>query len=971
MIAFFNFYSVNTLSGRRRIKWFSQFLQLSLLLPLLLWAEPNFTIAKRAEKLFYEKLYGDAIPLYSQLFSLTQDKELKKQWALRLAACHLEAGQPQTTLDLLSSLSISSYRNQTLFLMSLAYRQLDQFPQALYLLQQCAAPKEACNNNLNDLIVRKLSWLSDRKWKNIKSIWPHLRLFNQGALVQSNRLNYCCILPNYERAANLIALEQGYHFMQMGDFANAQRVLSSISWQSTDPLPHELAQLQLAKIFLTKHDYPETLKILTLLAPHLPQEHPLNIERVYLKGWTLLAQQQESQAILCFEELLPQALSSNANWSVKVLNSLIASYLRQAIKENDRDQLNHLFLKSDHLLHELIKRDSSEASYLLLSDFYLIKAKSLSDPHSYVQAQQLLNQSELFSSPEGLRIAWLKRAAAAPSYQERSQLYEQLITQSGLPSSFYARAWFLKGLNDLEEGLRNSKQASEQNTEPFEQAVHAFRQAIQLETHSTLAHKYLAIAYIHLSNTSSIRLAWQTLDQLIANNTLLSQFEYPEEMYCLAAWTALRLNDKEILNKSRLLLQQKQAKTPFWQERYLKLEGFICMQLEEWQQADLIFDRLLQERSYLSSHGEAWFWRAYCASQQHQEVSKREFFQQAYTQDPQSPYAPLAYFYFYSYRDYMQEKRKAIKHLQAMPLLFPNHPLLISAYYLIGLHHKRDYLSAEGQVIRRKDLTTAIDAFQLAESTFDSLFGKNSIPASDLSYFTHIRYQSQLERAQANLAIAQSSTGGKRQIYLEYAEEVFKQLTQDFNHLQSLAKKVLVQPHTPYPKIWAEAELQLAKTYEEKNDQQKADKTLNLSLEHYQNAQITQGYGLMRAWYAKGKLAQQQANPGIALHCFLEAEKATKELSVLSPSEKLDLWIQQSICYKELNKFKQSMRTLSRVINADVISPLRIKAMFLRAEIYELQGQPELAVKQLEATAQKGGEWAQKAKQKLERIYGY
>ena len=45
--------------------------------------------------------------------------------------------------------------------------------------------------------------------------------------------------------------------------------------------------------------------------------------------------------------------------------------------------------------------------------------------------------------------------------------------------------------------------------------------------------------------------------------------------------------------------------------------------------------------------------------------------------------------------------------------------------------------------------------------------------------------------------------------------------------------------------------------------------------------------------------------------------------------------------------------------------------MFLRAEIYELQGRHELSLKQLETTARKGGEWAQKAQQKLEQVYGY
>jgi hypothetical protein len=39
--------------------------------------------------------------------------------------------------------------------------------------------------------------------------------------------------------------------------------------------------------------------------------------------------------------------------------------------------------------------------------------------------------------------------------------------------------------------------------------------------------------------------------------------------------------------------------------------------------------------------------------------------------------------------------------------------------------------------------------------------------------------------------------------------------------------------------------------------------------------------------------------------------------------------------------------------------------MYLRAEIYALQGRHDLAKKQWEATAKKGGEWALKAKENL------
>ena len=65
------------------------------------------------------------------------------------------------------------------------------------------------------------------------------------------------------------------------------------------------------------------------------------------------------------------------------------------------------------------------------------------------------------------------------------------------------------------------------------------------------------------------------------------------------------------------------------------------------------------------------------------------------------------------------------------------------------------------------------------------------------------------------------------------------------------------------------------------------------------------------------------------------------------------------------------MLLLSQIINEDAASNLRIKAMYLRAEIYELEERHDLAIKQLEATSIKGGDWALKAKTKLEETYGF
>ena len=72
-----------------------------------------------------------------------------------------------------------------------------------------------------------------------------------------------------------------------------------------------------------------------------------------------------------------------------------------------------------------------------------------------------------------------------------------------------------------------------------------------------------------------------------------------------------------------------------------------------------------------------------------------------------------------------------------------------------------------------------------------------------------------------------------------------------------------------------------------------------------------------------------------------------------------------------VGELDEAMILLSKVINDDTISSLRLKAMFIRAEIYEQQGRQELAIKQLEATSKKGGEWALKAKEKLVCDYGF
>ncbi len=120
----------------------------------------------------------------------------------------------------------------------------------------------------------------------------------------------------------------------------------------------------------------------------------------------------------------------------------------------------------------------------------------------------------------------------------------------------------------------------------------------------------------------------------------------------------------------------------------------------------------------------------------------------------------------------------------------------------------------------------------------------------------------------------------------------------------------------------------------------------------------------------KGIIAISRKEYAYALECLQQAEDASKG-KVLSTDQRLDLLIQQSQCFKEMNQPEKAILILSKVVNDDAVSSLRVKAMFLRAEIYEKQNRYELARKQLEATSKMGGEWALKAKEKMEKDYGY
>ncbi len=237
---------------------------------------------------------------------------------------------------------------------------------------------------------------------------------------------------------------------------------------------------------------------------------------------------------------------------------------------------------------------------------------------------------------------------------------------------------------------------------------------------------------------------------------------------------------------------------------------------------------------------EAWFKAALSAEHQKREEDKIKTYRRyVYEQYPNSPFAAEAYFTTYSYQDYVQGDRKAMHHLQGMLGRFPKSPYTLNALYLLGIDYLRDRKTPEGRWVRKKSLTSAIDHFNKVESLFSELYSKNQIPSATLTYYTYLRDRSILERALANLTIADESTGAKRQIYLDYAVDVFQKIIQNPDNQVN-------------NNIIEEAQYGLAQAYLKAKKEKFAEAVLDGMLAQYNAMNVHKGYYLSRVWYEKG-----------------------------------------------------------------------------------------------------------------------
>lgn len=737
----------------------------------------------------------------------------------------------------------------------------------------------------------------------------------------------------------------------------------------------ERVSIYLARLDIAEGSMDHAKQRLAAFGQSVKSGHPLLFEAAYLRGQIAYLSGEYSAAVEAFGEALPARNKERAPWHGRALYHQAWSHLRLAdASPNDfAGQKNH-FDRAEQIFKQLLAeapkdQELREKATLALARTLFKRGVLVGDDNASAAIDSLLASADL-SSERGWGQALLMRGEVANSYAKRREIYQQLTEGQIEDQSLLAEGWYRQGLNEFEEAQRLDE-LGELTTSRYRQASEAFTAAAKLFAYNDASRAgdsmyYQAHATFLLGGDEHAYAAFTLLQNLVHDRRdHLLAMDDPAKAYYLLGMVAHTLGDKHaaVAEQSMMHIIASHASSAYADDA-LAFLGAYYFEQEKYSKAKQMYLKLTTDYARSSRAGEALFWAAECASWLgDDEEAVRDLRSRVFVDYPTCCCAAEAYFRCYTFAEYLNSSDGALQHLHRMPNLFTNSPFIVNAYYLIGLDYKRDKKDVHGKILRRKDLSAAIDAFDRAAKAFDTCLVGELISEEQRPGLTTIRYRSMLEGAMSNIAIADGSSGAKRQIYLEYARDLLEGLLDDFDGANTIL------PPDAMAAIRDEAEYGLAQAYIRSKDDRSAEALLTGMLERFAAKKINRGYYLSRVWHDLGLIAARRNDHELAVQFFIHANEAGN--GVLTAEQRLGLWISQADSYRALKELDAAMTVLSKVINDSAVSGLRVKAMYLRAEIYEEQDRHELAVKQLEATANKGGEWAQQAEERLEKEYGY
>lgn len=736
-------------------------------------------------------------------------------------------------------------------------------------------------------------------------------------------------LDHYEHAL----FEVGHSFYRSGHLEKARFYFEMLQQPGIKKgKPAVLGTIYLAKINLKEKKTKTAEYLLSKTSKELLPKDPLQYEIAYLRGKSSFEAKEYAQAAEFFELSFPSPPVSG-EWCHDALFQSGWCYLKLGDDPLKGKRAKELFFsKAEVIFRRLLKTKEHERTCLALARLYLLRSVHFEEA-MYLQAVDdlLLQEMPLFSQ-EGQLQAILLRAEGKQSYSQKEALYLLATSESYSQAPSYSEAWYYRGLNYFQEGcLKNSAL--------IEKAVVSFEKAFSLiekidRKKAALLLKWEAHAQFYKNASSE---ALKACEKLL-NDFPISMKEKEEILY-LRGLVASHLGDEESFAVAKISLSLVFSQFPegSFADASLYVLGSLYYAREAYGDAMQCFLQLAEHYPASQWAAEGLFWAAECAEKKGQPFFSLR--RQVFEKYPTSAHADEAYFRLFPLSAYSEGDKEALAHLHDFSLHFSQSPLSIAATYLLGIH-------AASPLETKRWLEKGLESFE-------EMANKGNSIAHPLVYF---RYASLLELAKCYLSQETNEEKGK-------GFQMLERIIKDFECEEHVFTSKL-RDKTSYPSLYEESEFVLANAYLDVQNIEKAQEIFSKMLNHFSCAGVRESYFLSLVWQKQGDLALLCKDFETALRCFKMAEECGKNL--VSIDLKLSFWISQSECYREQKAFDSAMRMLSQVINEDAISPLRVKAMLLRAEIYELQGRHELAIKQLKATAKKGGEWAQKAKEKLD-----
>lgn len=779
--------------------------------------------------------------------------------------------------------------------------------------------------------AKALDWLYERVLPFAAKDPKKLHPLEKEALYEAGHAYYC--LNNIEAAAGLLraylmsddkealahyekgCTELGLSYFSLKQWAKAERVFQMLlkNGKETD---QALAALYLARLAL--EDKKPDLAEERLAICRFSRNDPLYSSCLQVKGMIAMQQGDLQKAYGFFEQAIANPNFSERESTLRNLGLCALEFAQDPQKQ----------MRAIGCFEELLAKDGKNEELTIL----LAKALLPYDPkraHSLLCCREMADCGQ-----EAQRLFLLSELTRNDN--EKEAIFASLLSERFAKAAIYAQACLQAGMHAyhferLEEANRRFQMAYDAAS------VDKKTKALSLE--------WLARAKLALGDVDNLKEALTSVDRLLHDPELWQTRQLDSLLY-LDGYIALELYktqaQRDFLQKALNSFYQIVAQfhdSSLAKEALYNI-GSIHFLNGEWSQAYENFMLAAEQAEGVPLGADALYFAAQtCSLLGHDPKPLWETLCRNY---PYSERAPESAFNCFAFEAYEKGDKEATEHLRKIQTLYPESVYSFAAAYLLALDAQRDKHNATGLLTEPKSAQAASGLYKTALAIYDACASKGLVPDSLKPYCTRLSVKARLDSAYLFLN-------------LEESRAQFDALLSDLPKLAAW-----LSPEE-YSQFTEEAYLGLAQVCLETGAFEKTRKAVDelLAFAH-QKKEAPPPY-LAQAHYLKGLSYVREQLTQEALKCFCLAEAHGGKEDFL-----LQVWLAKSDCLCKLKRLDEAMLVLSDAINCSALSPLRLKAMLMRCEIYELQGRHELATKQLEALLTKGGKWAEAAREHLE-----